>query len=359
MSLINFTRVGAIAGRKFASLRRDKRMVGFIIIMPAIQILLFGIALGGTPTGLDVAVIDEGPAQLSTAVLAELNQSEPLVLHYDEASLESARSGVQEGEYWAVIHIRQDGTIELHLDNSNQQISQTIIIEVRDALTAVAEESGAQLPVEIAEPIYGDAAPAFIDFLAPGIMTMVCFMFSLILTTMAFVGERYDGTLDRVFAAGTRPMEVLLGHLLAFSTILVGQVTVVILIAVYGFDIPVNGSPLLLFAVGIFLGLAAMCMGLFVSSKAKSEFQAMQLNMPIMFPVMLLSGILWPVEALPTFIQPLSWALPSTWTAEAFRSIMVRGWGMSHSEVWIAFVFNLAFAAFALLLAARSLKARE
>jgi ABC-2 type transport system permease protein len=154
-------------------------------------------------------------------------------------------------------------------------------------------------------------------------------------------------------------MEVLLGHLAAFSTILVGQVTVVILIAVYGFDIPVNGSPLLLFAVGIFLGLAAMCMGLFVSSKAKSEFQAMQLNMPIMFPVMLLSGILWPVEALPTFIQPLSWALPSTWTAEAFRSIMVRGWGMSHSEVWIAFVFNLAFAAFALLLAARSLKARE
>ena len=130
----------------------------------------------------------------------------------------------------------------------------------------------------------------------------------------------------------------------------------VILIATQGFDIPVHGSVLLLFALGLLLGWAAMCLGLVVSTKAKSEFQAMQLNMPLMFPVMLLSGILWPVQGLPDWLQPLAWALPTTWSAEAFRSIMVRGWGMEAEIVWTAFVACFIFASIMLLIAHRSLR---
>ena len=85
----------------------------------------------------------------------------------------------------------------------------------------------------------------------------------------------------------------------------------------------------------------------------------MQLNMPVLFPVLLLSGILWPVQALPTWIQPLAWAMPTTWTAEAFRSIMIRGWGLENTGVQMAFAFNILFALFALFIASRSLKVRE
>ena len=187
-------------------------------------------------------------------------------------------------------------------------------------------------------------------------MTLVCFMFSIILTTMAFVGERHDGTLDRIFAAGTQPSEVLLGHLGAFSVILIGQVAVVIGIAAFGFDIPINGSVGLLFALCLLLGWASMCLGLAVSSKAKSEFQAMQLNMPMLFPAMLLSGILWPVEALPGWLQPISWALPPTWTAEACRSIMVRGWGLESSSVQMAFLVNAVFGILMLFIASRTIR---
>jgi ABC-2 type transport system permease protein len=356
---MNLGRIHAIAARKFASLRRDKRMLGFIVIMPAIQILLFGIAIGGAPTGLDFAVVDEGPAGLGEVIIEELDASESMVLHTEYESISAARADIVSGELWGALHIHPNGTMELMLDNSNQQVSQTIIVEVRDALRAAVQAQGSSLPLEISEPIYGDKDPAFIDFLAPGIMTMVCFMFSLILTTMAFVGERYDGTLDRVFAAGTRPSEVLLGHLAAFTTILIGQVTVVILIATYGFDITIEGRVWLLFALGMLLGWSAMCFGLFVSSKANSEFQAMQMNMPVMFPVMLLSGILWPVQALPSWLQPFAWIMPTTWTAEAFRSIMIRGWGLEDTGIQLAFLFNAGFAVFALFIASRSLKVRE
>ncbi|DAC52345.1 MAG TPA: ABC transporter permease [Candidatus Thalassarchaeaceae archaeon] len=356
---MNAGRVYAIAARKFTSLRRDKRMFGFIIIMPAIQILLFGIAIGQAPTGLDFAIVDDGADDIGAIVVGHLDGSESLVIDTEYKDMSSARLDIEEGELWGALHIHPNGTFEILLDNSNQQVSNTIIVEVRNAMTAAMASQGVTIPMEIAEPVYGDKDPAFIDFLAPGIMTMVCFMFSLILTSMAFVGERYDGTLDRIFAAGTRPSEVLLGHMGAFSSILVGQVLVVILIATFGFNITIEGSILLLFILGLLLGWAAMCYGLFVSSKAKSEFQAMQLNMPVLFPVLLLSGILWPVQALPSWIQPLSWALPTTWTAEAFRSIMIRGWGLDNFGVQFAFAFNILFALFALFIASRSLKVRE
>ena len=349
---MNFQRVYAIAARKFASLRRDKRMFGFIVLMPALQILLFGWAIGGTPTDLSVVVVDDGPAEQSAIFVGHLEGGDTLLVTMED-SMDVANASVESGDSWAVIHLLPEGTISLVLDNSNQQVTNTILLEVRDAMQ---EATGGQLPLDIADPIYGERDPSFIDFLAPGIMTLVCFMFSIILTTMAFVGERHDGTLDRIFAAGTQPSEVLLGHLGAFSVILIGQVAVVIGIAAFGFDIPINGSVALLFALCLLLGWASMCLGLAVSSKAKSEFQAMQLNMPMLFPAMLLSGILWPVEALPGWLQPISWALPPTWTAEACRSIMVRGWGLESSSVQMAFLVNAIFGILMLFIASRTIR---
>ena len=349
---MNFQRVYAIAARKFASLRRDKRMFGFIVLMPALQILLFGWAIGGTPTDLSVVVVDDGPAEQSAIFIGHLEGGETVLVTIED-SMDVANASVESGDSWAVIHLLSDGTISLVLDNSNQQVTNTILLEVRDAMQ---EATGGQLPLDIADPIYGERDPSFIDFLAPGIMTLVCFMFSIILTTMAFVGERHDGTLDRIFAAGTQPSEVLLGHLGAFSVILIGQVAVVIGIAAFGFDIPINGSVALLFALCLLLGWASMCLGLAVSSKAKSEFQAMQLNMPMLFPAMLLSGILWPVEALPGWLQPVSWVLPPTWTAEACRSIMVRGWGLESSSVQMAFLVNAVFGILMLVIASRTIR---
>ena len=352
---MNLQRVYAIAARKFASLRRDKRMFGFIVLMPALQILLFGWAIGGTPTDLNIVIVDDGPAEQSAIFIGHVEGGDALIVSFSD-SMDEANTSVANGDAWAVFHLLPDGTISVVLDNSNQQVTNTILLEVRDAMQ---EASGGQLPLHIAEPIYGDRDPSFIDFLAPGIMTLVCFMFSTILTTMAFVGERHDGTLDRVFAAGTQPSEVMLGHIGAFSGILIGQVTVVIAIATLGFDIPINGSVLLLFTVCLLLGWAAMCLGLVISSKAKSEFQAMQLNMPLLFPVLLLSGILWPVEALPGWLQPVSWALPTTWTAEACRSIMIRGWGLESYSVQMALLINAIFGLLMLTIASRTIRVRK
>ena len=248
--------------------------------MPAIQILLFGIAIGQSPVGLEVALIGSEATDIDDDLMTKLGASDSLILHDEYTSAEEARSAIGEGELWAAIVVSDNGVIEVHLDNSNQQVSSTIMVEVRNALTEIMEEKGITPPVEIADPVYGDKEPAFINFLAPGIITLVCFMFSLILTTMSFVGERYDGTLDRVFAAGTQPSEVLVGHMIAFTSILVGQVSTVILIAVYGFDIPLNGNPLMVFVLAMLLGWAAMCIGMFIGDPSLKLIAQPQISGP-------------------------------------------------------------------------------
>ena len=153
---MNLNRVYAIAARKFASLKRDHRTFAFIIVMPAIQILLFGVAIGQSPTGLDITILDNDATDVDDDLSRVLSGSETFVIHEEYSTTADARTAIEGGEIWAAIVISDNGTIEVHLDNSNQQVSSTIMVEVRNALTTILEEQGASLPLNIADPVYGE-----------------------------------------------------------------------------------------------------------------------------------------------------------------------------------------------------------
>ncbi len=93
-----------------------------------------------------------------------------------------------------------------------------------------------------------------------------------------------------------------------------------------------------------------MCLGILVSTVSKDEIQAMQLALSLFFPSLLLSGVMWPVEAIPPGLQHLSETFPTTWSAEAMRSVLVRGWGLEWTAVWGALMVDVAWSAFFLLL---------
>ena len=379
----------SIARRKLVSLRGDRRTAAFVVVMPTLVIILFVLAIGGDPQDLEVAVVfeddDVGGSALGDVVLAELqaNHSESLVLVH-HVDLASAIDAVERGEQWAVIHIRagfsesvvptispiilanesqvENGTISVRLDASNQQVQRVIVTSLNEALLSVLESQlGVEpsLPMALDEPIYGDSDPSFTSFLAPGIITFITFVFSLILTAMTMVNERHDGTIERLWAAGVKPSEVIVGHLTAWIGVLVAQVTVMLFVAFAVHDISTEGPIIAVFVQAVVLGIAAMSYGLFISSKARTEFQALQLALATFLPVLLISGIIWPVEALPKWLSPISWALPTTWSADAIRSIMVRGWGFGHARVRTALLVTALWASALLFGAIRSLKARR
>jgi ABC-2 type transport system permease protein len=116
-------------------------------------------------------------------------------------------------------------------------------------------------------------------------------------TAIEFVREKIDYTIDRIFAAGVSSPTVILAHFFTHSIVLIIQVTLLLLVAIFGFKIAVEGSVVLVVALLLLLGSTGMAFGLFVSSVARNEADAMQVAMASFFPSMMLSGILWPTEA--------------------------------------------------------------
>ena len=376
--------VWAITLRKLASLRKDHRTAVFTVFMPTIMISLFGFAIGGNLADLRVAIVNHDAGELGDRIISELERSHSnsiIVGEFDQ--LETAREEVRKGQAWGVLHIpssfsrsiplrfqsptsqtgqvNRDAHLSLALDMSDHQIVLTITEAVRASFAEVIEsELGHRIeaPIRMADPIYGESESRFLHFLAPGIITLVCFTYSLLLTSIAFVNERHDGTMDRIFAAAARPLEVILGHILAQSTILIVQILIMLFVAFHAFDIPLVGSLTTVIGIGVSLGLCGMCLGIFISSLARSEFQAFQAVISTFFPVLLLSGIIWPVMAVPGWLRWLSWCFPTTWTASALRSVMIRGWGILDFTVSFALLLNAVWAIVFLVVAARNLQSR-
>jgi ABC-2 type transporter len=163
------------------------------------------------------------------------------------------------------------------------------------------------------------------------------------MTAIAFVLEKKLVTLDRIYAAGVAPIKIVIGHFLTHLTIVVVQTVLMLLVALGMFGVKIEGSVIGVFGSLLLLGAVGMSLGLLISGISKDETEAVQLALAMFFPALLLSGVMWPVEAVPIWLKWLSYALPTTWVAATVRSIMIRGWGIDHHQVYIGPLVSLAW----------------
>jgi ABC-2 type transport system permease protein len=368
-------RVLAITLRVFRGFRHDKRSIALMVIAPIVAMSVFGIAFGGEVTNVDIIIVneDEGlligpPGNLTERYLSELiiDNLDPEVLIIERLdSMEEAVAKVEDGEAVAVLHfpvnfskdafLGGQTTITIRADKSNTQIYTAILVELREAMDAVSDELGVTPPVEVddSEAVYGQGA-VFSDFLIPGVIAFAIFLLTTLLTLLTFTTERVNKTLDRVLVTPVTEGEIVAGYAVAFGLIGTGQAILLIAWGIVGFDIFVEGNLGLAILVAALLAIASMAFGILLSSAARTEAQATQMIPLIVLPVFLLSGIFWPIEAIPVWLRPAAYALPPTHAVDALRSIMIRGWGLA--EVWPQLLALLVFIVAFLLLAALSLR---
>ena len=230
-----------------------------------------------------------------------------------------------------------------------------ILIEMRVAMDSMMKEMGHRAPVEFDDTnaVYGQGAE-FTDFLIPGVIAFAIFLLTTLLTLLAFTTERVNKTLDRILVTPVTEGEIVAGYAVAFGIIGTGQAVLLISWGIVGFDIFIEGNLAIAILVAALLAITSMAFGILLSSAAKTETQATQMIPLIVLPVFLLSGIFWPIEAVPTWLQPAAYALPPTHAVDALRSIMGRGWGLS--EIWPQVLALLMFIVIFLSLATLSLR---
>ncbi|MDD1721260.1 MAG: ABC transporter permease [Euryarchaeota archaeon] len=390
---MNIGRVVAVVKRVFADLNHDKRTVGLIVIVPLLFMLAFGFAFQGDVRDVRVLVVNDdnggglGNASISDRVIANLDTA---TLTVDSATNESAAvAEVQNGKAYAVIVFPTNLTetvygtaaqpplaaqanppgiiainpqakvsIRVLADKSNTEVSRAIITAVNAAVLKTADENGQsqRLSVDTTGAIYGLNA-RFIDFFCPGIVCLAIWNLTTLLTLQAFVGEREIGTLQRLFASPLRESELVAGYSIAYGTLGVMQAGLLLAVGVLLFNVIIVGNIILAFATIALLAIVSQALGILLSSVAHSQREAGEFMPFLMLSAVLLSGIIWPIEAIPVWLRPASYLIPTTYAVEAVRSVMMRGWGLS--MIWVDIVALLVFAITFLVLAVIMLKKRE
>jgi ABC-2 type transport system permease protein len=353
-------RILAIAQNLLLKFYHDKRALFMTFFVPCFVMLVFGWSTGEVKN-LKVFILneDEGfldprkgeKAFLSKEIVENIDKN---ILNWEEGKEEIAREKIKKKRAVAAIVFDKDFTknlvlkneakIKLILDATSPSITETILSQLRKSFGKVM---GEKIKVE-EELIYGKEEMRFIDFFAPGVITMASAFLSFMLTVISLVKERTSGIYERILATPITFFEIILGYLLSFSLLNILQSIVLILTAVFALNIYLKGSILLSLFIIFLNSFAFQSMAFLFSSFAKDERQAAQFQPLILIPLVLISGIFWPIESMPDFMQKISKFSPMTYSTEALRDVHIRGFSISQILTQISFL--LLFTLFFLLL---------
>ena len=187
--------------------------------------------------------------------------------------------------------------------------------------------------------------------MAPGVLLSISFLAAVALTALAFVMERKEGLLERSLVAGVTSYEFLLSHVLTQLCVLVVQVILLLIFTFLVFEIPSEGPFIWVILLTLLQGSCGMAFGLMISALCKEENSATMLALGSFYPNLLLSGTVWPVQAMPDAMRYISCILPQTIPIESMRYILSRGWDTSYPEVAIGFGITIAWTTFFLVAA--------
>jgi ABC-2 type transport system permease protein len=343
-----------IARKELLQLRRDRLTLGMMAVQPVVMLLLFGYAINTDVRHIPTLVYDQDDTAESRDLARRMEATGfydvvGRVEGYDEIdrALRSgqARTALVVPPRYAVDLARGDtAQVQLVVDGSDPQV----VASAQDtALTLVASRSQ-QVLVERLQRGGGRLAPQPLEmvpavrynpdqrtavYVVPGLIGVILTMTMVMLTSMAMARERERGTLEQLIVSPVRRLELVVGKILPYVVIGYVQMALILLCARVVFDVPIAGSLPLLFGLAFLFIAANLAVGLFFSTLAQTQQQAMQMSFFFLLPNILLSGFMFPFEAMPRPAQWISQALPLTHFLRIVRGVVLKGSGFDDLRV--------------------------
>ena len=327
-------RVRAVARRIAAQFRRDRRTLGLLIGAPILILSLVG-ALWGSTTSQRARVLVISPIAGVPPVLAErlvqgLRSSSGMDVSTGAA--DDGRQLLEGGSVDAVVSARLGPTnsveVAIEIEGSDAlRNGSTLQLIQQGVLRALGTTSGAP-PLQVTY-LHGGADYSLLDYLAPLLIGLFAFFFTFLLSTVSFLRERTSGTLERLMATPLRRGELVLGYLAGFSLFALIQAAVIIAFTVLVLRVKYTGNVGAIFLIEAMLVIVSVALGLFISAFARTELQAVQFIPVVLLPQVFLSGLLVPIDQLPDVLRPIAVVLPLTYSNEALRAVMIRGFALT------------------------------
>lgn len=353
---MNFKRIRCLLVKEVAQLRRDRRLFGMLLIAPVLQLLIMGFAANTDVRDVTLAIRDDDHTFHSREFARAVGASG----YFKVSATTGPESGdaqlLVSGKVGLVVVIpkgfsenilrRQTAPVQVLVDGADSNFAVQGMNYLQKAAmrfsadlvrVAVAADSPGQrqaLPAVVAENrvwYNPDLASAY--YLVPAIMALLLLVATMLVTSMALVKEREDGTLEQLIVTPLRPAEMIAGKLLPFVVVGFVEVTLAVPLIMLIFHVPFRGSFLILYATsGLFL-LTTLGIGLFISTIVKTQQQAMMVaTFFVMMPFVLLSGFAFPVQNMPKAIQAVTTFIPLKYYLTIIRGIFLKGAGWA--ELW-------------------------
>ena len=350
-------RLLAITRRILQQFRRDRRTLGLVFVAPLVILSAFYFLLrgGGEKPVLGVVLEDRGA--LAAGIAAELDRSTLVRTTRLDAGTAAAqlRDAKLDGYVRLGVGFTADAidlhrvAPEIHVEGSQPAPAQTVLQAVTQAtavaVSDLASASGVTPPQLQPRVYYEHGGPSLdtLDYFGSAFIGLVVFFLVFVTTSVSFLRERTQGTLERLFASPLRRAEIVVGYMLGFSAVALVQALVVLLFSLYVLKVHNSGNVILIFGIELLMVLAAVNLGIFLSTFARTEFQAVQFIPIVILPQVLLSGVILPVAQEPGWMQYLSNVLPLTYAVEGLRTVMIKGADLASGTVQLDIAVMLAY----------------
>ncbi|HMK06947.1 MAG TPA: ABC transporter permease [Flavobacterium sp.] len=357
--------------KEFYHVLRDKRTLFILFGMPVVQITLFGFALTSEIKNSEIMIVDNAKDESSQAIITRFEASHYFDISKGNLSHAAMLENFRDGKIKAAIVFPANFSNDL-LHGNKAQIQ--IIADASDPntattitnyATAIISEYQAQLmktqeiPYRIIPEVrmlYNPqmkGAPNFV----PGVMAMVLMLICVMMTAIAIVKEKELGTMEVLLVSPFRPIMVIVSKAVPYFLLSLVNLTTILLLSVYGMDLPVKGSLVLLVAESALFIICCLTLGILISINTASQQVAMLISLVgMLMPTMIFSGYMFPIENMPYPLQLVSNIVPSKWYYTIVKSIMIKGTGFS--AVWKETLILLGITVFLLIVSLKKFKIR-
>ena len=377
---MNLQRIGAIALRVIRQVLRDRRTVALLLLGPMLVLTLGAVLFRADAQNIQLGVVNEDTG-MDVPMLGAMNMADRVT---DELSaldtvdvISLARGEIndrlKDGTVRAVVVFAEDfsqqaiqqkqAEIDLRLEGSNPSSNIAITALVGQAAMKAMASLASGGTAETKQPVtiqssylYGGEAFDMMDTIAPVYIALLAMFFVFLLACVAFLRERAQGTLERLAASPVTHGETVVGYMAGLGLFALIQVAVIVFFTVWVLNIHYNGSLALMILVVTLLALSGVNLGILASAFARTEFQVLQFIPLIILPQALLSGTIWPVADMPSYLRPLAYSMPLYYANNALRDVMIKGWTLA--EIWpdvlVLLGFTVVFLALSIVMMRRA-----
>ncbi len=344
--------------KEFYHIFRDRWTMIILLILPVIMLTLFGFAITTEVKNTKLGVFDPSKDIATRSIIQRLQANEYFILKKFISNPDRIEDEFQRGEVGLIIVFPEkfyenllhtgEGQIQLITDGSDPNNAITLTNYATNIVASYQQELNktAVIPYQIVPEIkllYNPRLKGAYNFV-PGIMGMILMLICAMMTSVAIAREKEKGTMELLLVSPMKPLVVILSKVVPYFFVSIINLTTILLLSVYVLEVPVTGSLFWLIIISLIYIFLSLALGILISSLVNSQVVALLISGAVlMMPVLLLSGMIFPVESMPYLLQLLSNAVPARWFIMAIKKLMIKGLDVTSIYKELIILGSMAF----------------